>query len=248
MNFEDIVLYWRYILSTFLLSGRALLLSYVASARGSGIQTTASNWNGQARLAEDAVNPAKFEQHRHGQAKFLDRGASLSSTRLDPQISNARSTANPARPILPREARRSRLAQAREAHADDSLVQSDSLVRGMWLPNTSCRLHVAAQHELPTPCGCPTRAADSTFRSIKWNQRSSMWESRKRAADDSLFAHYRACQFSRSKARGETSSPPTPCSRSGARSQRDIFCLGDLLAISMGLGQPQNRGHSRCLF
>ncbi len=44
------------------------------------------------------------------------------------------------------------------------------------------------------------------------------------------------------KARGATSSPHAPSSRSGARSRWDTHCLGDVFAISMGLPRwPQNR-------
>ncbi len=49
--------------------------------------------------------------------------------------------------------------------------------------------------------GSPTRAIDSTFRSIKWKQRNKMREPRKRA-DDKLLVRYRACVFSNRHAPG----------------------------------------------
>ncbi len=50
--------------------------------------------------------------------------------------------------------------------------------------------------------GYSTRAIDSTFRRINWNQRSKMLEPKKRAADDTFFAQYRACVFSNRNAPG----------------------------------------------
>ena len=116
--------------------------------------------------------------------------------------------------------------------------------------------------------GYPSKAIDSTFRTINWNQRSKMLEPKKRVADDKFFAQYRGCVFSNRNAPGSAElrmemdlsleelreqgqgrdifSPLAPSSRSSSR--WDIFCLGDLFAISMGLPwRPQNREYSRSL-
>jgi hypothetical protein len=118
--------------------------------------------------------------------------------------------------------------------------------------------------------GYPSRAINATFRKVNWNQHIKMLETRKRDQDeDKFFAQYRACVFSnrneqgiaelrarmdlslkelQNKARGATSYPPLPSSHSRARSRWDIFCLGDIFAISMGaLLRPQSRGYSRPL-
>ena len=44
--------------------------------------------------------------------------------------------------------------------------------------------------------GYPSKAIDSTFRTVNWNQPSKMLEPKKRAADDKLSAQYRCCVFS----------------------------------------------------
>jgi hypothetical protein len=117
--------------------------------------------------------------------------------------------------------------------------------------------------------GNPSKAIDSTFRTVNWNQRSKMLEPKKRVEDDQVFAQYRGCVFSNRSApesaelRAETElsleelqeqgqgceiPPHAPSSRSGACSRWDKFCLGELFAISMGLPWwPQNREYSRSL-
>ena len=50
--------------------------------------------------------------------------------------------------------------------------------------------------------GYPSKAIDSTFRTINWNQRSKMLEPKKRVADDTFFAQYRGCVFSNRNAPG----------------------------------------------
>ena len=50
--------------------------------------------------------------------------------------------------------------------------------------------------------GYPSKAIDSTFRTINWNQRSKMLEPKKRVADDKFFAQYRGCVFSNRNAPG----------------------------------------------
>ncbi len=44
--------------------------------------------------------------------------------------------------------------------------------------------------------GFPSKAIDSTIRTINWNQRSTMLVPKKRVADDRFFAQYRGCVFS----------------------------------------------------
>ncbi len=48
--------------------------------------------------------------------------------------------------------------------------------------------------------GYPSKAIDSTFRTINWNQRSKM--PKKHMADNRLFARYRGCVFSNRSAPG----------------------------------------------
>ena len=50
--------------------------------------------------------------------------------------------------------------------------------------------------------GYPSKAIDSTFRTVNWNQRSKMLEPKKRVADDKFFAQYRGCVFSNRNAPG----------------------------------------------
>jgi hypothetical protein len=50
--------------------------------------------------------------------------------------------------------------------------------------------------------GYPSRAIDSTFHTINWNQQSKMLEPKKRVADDTFFAWFRGCVFSNRNAQG----------------------------------------------
>ncbi len=91
--------------------------------------------------------------------------------------------------------------------------------------------------------GYPSKAIDSTFRTINWNQRRKMLEPKQRVADDSFFAQDRGCILSnrnvpgsaelraetdlsleelRGQGRGRNIFPPAPSSRSGARCL--VFC------------------------
>ncbi len=50
--------------------------------------------------------------------------------------------------------------------------------------------------------GYPSKAIDSTFRTINGNQRSKMLVPKKRVADHRFFAQYRGCVFSNRNASG----------------------------------------------
>jgi hypothetical protein len=52
--------------------------------------------------------------------------------------------------------------------------------------------------------GYPSKAIDSTFRSINWNQRSKMLEPKRYVMDDKFFTQYRGCVFSSRNAPGTT--------------------------------------------
>ncbi len=100
--------------------------------------------------------------------------------------------------------------------------------------------------------GCPSKAIDSTFRTVDWSQRSKMLGPRKGAADDRLFAQHRGCVFSNRNAPGSAElRMETDLSLEELREQgqgrdifppcaffelprRDISYPCDLLAISMG--------------
>jgi hypothetical protein len=96
--------------------------------------------------------------------------------------------------------------------------------------------------------GYPSKAIDSTFLTVNWNQRSKMLEPKKRVADDRFFAQYRGCVFSNRNAPGRAELRAemdlsleelreqgegrdmfssyalfAPCSRSGAQSRWDVF-------------------------
>jgi hypothetical protein len=79
--------------------------------------------------------------------------------------------------------------------------------------------------------GYPSKAIDSMFRTVNWNQRSKMLELKKRVADDKFFAQYRGCVFSNRNAPGSVElRMETDLSLEELREQgqgRDIFrCTG----------------------
>jgi hypothetical protein len=144
--------------------------------------------------------------------------------------------------ILPHEARLDGLAQARDAQTANTLQQPCCLAR---------RMHCILQP--PEQRGCPSKAVDSKFRTISWNQRSKMLE---HVADYKFFAQYCCCVFSnrnkpgsaellvemdlsleelRRQGQGRDTFPPRTLFVLQSSLQWDIFCLGDVFAISMGL-------------
>ncbi len=75
--------------------------------------------------------------------------------------------------------------------------------------------------------GYPSKAIDSAFRTVNWNQRSKMLELKKRVAEDRLFAQYRGCVLSNRHAPGSAElRMETDLSLEALREQgrgRDIF-------------------------
>ncbi len=186
-------------------------------------------------------------------------------TRMDPQILRSRSTVNPVRPT--------RTCPTDPTTRDTSFVAgSRPKCTGCW--RTPATLTSGSRNALRSTATCATEAthprlstprfAQSTGTSEAkcWSQRN-VWQtigsslstvaasSRTETRRGVQSCGWRWTSRSRSygsKAGGATSSPHTPSSRSGARSRWDTPCLGDVIAISMGLPRwPQNREYSRSL-
>jgi hypothetical protein len=194
---QQIVLYKRYIDDIFLIwSGSSAELCRFREKLGNANDNIKLEWQGTPS-AEDAVNPAKFDQYRHRQVNFLD---------LDITIVYSQASADFAFKVY-------RKPGTAYAYLPYGSYHARHVFRG-WLKAEMHRLltHSSSPTVWLEECavfyshlrnrGYPTRAIDSTFRAINWNQRSKMLEPRQHAADDKFFAQYRACVFSNRNAPG----------------------------------------------
>jgi hypothetical protein len=194
---QHIVLYKRYIDDIFMIwSGSSAELCRFRETLGNANDNINLEWQGTPS-AEDAVNPAKFDQHQHRQVNFLD---------LDITIVYSQASADFAFKVY-------RKPGTAYAYLPYGSYHVRHVFRG-WLKAEMHRLltHSSSPTVWLEACavfyshlrnrGYPTRAIDSTFRTVNWNQRSKMLEPRKRAADDKLFAQYRGCVFSNRNAPG----------------------------------------------
>ena len=194
---KHIVLYKRYIDDIFLIwSGSSAELCRFRERFGNANDNIKLEWQGTPS-AENAINPAKFDQHQHRQVNFLDLYITvvytLGSADFELKVYRKPGTAY--------------------AYLPYGSYHAGHVFRG-WLKAEMHRLltHSSSPATWLEECGVfynhlrnrgyPTRAIDSTFRSINWNQRSKMLEPKKRAYDDKFFAQYRACVFSNRNAPG----------------------------------------------
>ncbi len=200
-------------------------------------------------MAEDAVNPAIFDQHQYRQVNFLDFDTTIlySDGSADFAFKVYRKPGT-AYAFLPNGTYHARHVFRGCLKAGMHRLLTHSSSPAFWLEE--CALFYSHLRNR----GYQSKAIDTTFRKVNWNQRSKMLEPKKRVADDKFFAQYRSCIFSNrntqgsaelqaemdlsleellEQGQGRSIFPHAPPSRSGARSRRDILCLSDLLAISM---------------
>jgi hypothetical protein len=194
---RQIVLYKRYIDDIFLIwSGSHAELCRFRETLGNANDNIKLEWQGTPS-AEDAINPAKFDQHQHRQVNFLD---------LDITISYSDGSADFAFKVY-------RKPGTAYAYLPYGSYHARHVFRG-WLKAEMHRLltHSSSPDVWLEECalfyshlrnrGYPSKAIDATFRKVNWNQRSKMLEPKKRVADDKFFAQYRGCVFSNRNAPG----------------------------------------------
>ena len=194
---RHIVLYKRYIDDIFLIwSGSIAELCRFRDKLGNANDNIKLEWQGTPS-AEDAINPAKFDQHQHRQANFLDLDITVvyspGSADFEFKVYRKPGTAYA---YLPYGSYHARHVFRGWLKAEMHRLLTHSSNPAVWLED--CGLFYNHLRNR----GYPTRAIDSTFRSINWNQRSKMLEPRERAIDDKFFAQYRACVFSNRNAPG----------------------------------------------
>jgi hypothetical protein len=194
---QHIVLYKRYIDDIFLIwSGSSAELCRFRERLGNANNNIKLEWQGTPS-AEDALNPAKFDQHQHRQVNFLD---------LDITVVYSFGSADFAFKVY-------RKPGTAYAYLPYGSYHARHVFRG-WLKAEMHRLltHSSNPDVWLEECGVfyshlrnrgyPSKAIDSTFRTVNWNQRSKMLEPKKRVADDKFFAQYRGCVFSSRNAPG----------------------------------------------
>jgi hypothetical protein len=194
---KHILLYKRYIDDIFLIwSGSSAELCRFRERFGNANDNIKLEWQGTPS-AVDAINPAKFDQHQHRQVNFLDLDITIvyspGSADFDFKVYRKPGTAYA---YLPYGSYHARHVFRGWLKAEMHRLLTHSSSPAVWLEE--CGLFYKHLRKR----GYPTRAIDSTFRSINWNQRSKMLEPRKRVADDKFFAQYRACVFSNRNAPG----------------------------------------------
>jgi hypothetical protein len=194
---KHILLYKRYIDDIFLIwSGSSAELCRFRERFGNANDNIKLEWQGTPS-AVDAINPAKFDQHQHRQVNFLDLDITIvyspGSADFDFKVYRKPGTAYA---YLPYGSYHARHVFRGWLKAEMHRLLTHSSSPAVWLEE--CGLFYNHLRNR----GYPTRAIDSTFRSINWNQRSKMLEPRKRVADDKFFAQYRACVFSNRNAPG----------------------------------------------
>jgi hypothetical protein len=153
-------------------------------------------WQGTPS-AEDAVNPAKFDQHQHRQVNFLDLDITIvySDGSADFAFKVYRKPGT-AYAYLPYGSYHARHVFRGWLKAEMHRLLTHSSNPAVWLEE--CAVFYSHLRKR----GYPSKAIDSTFRTVNWNQRSKMLVPKKRVADDQFFAQYRGCVFSNRNAPG----------------------------------------------
>ena len=194
---KHITLYKRYIDDIFLIwSGSAAELCCFRERFGNANNNIKLEWQGTPS-AENAIDPAKFDQHQHRQVNFLDLDITVvySSGSADFAFKVYRKPGT-AYAYLPYGSYHARHVFRGWLKAEMHRLLTHSSSPTVWLEE--CAVFYSHLRNR----GYPTRAIDSTFRTINWNQRSKMLEPKKRVADDKFFAQYRGCVFSNRNAPG----------------------------------------------
>jgi hypothetical protein len=194
---QHIVLYKRYIDDIFLIwSGSATELCRFREKFGTANDNIKLEWQGTPST-EEAINPAKFDQHQHRQVNFLDLDITVvySPGSADFAFKVYRKPGT-AYAYLPYGSYHARHVFRGWLKAEMHRLLTHSSSPAVWLEE--CALFYSHLRNR----GYPTRAINATFRKVNWNQRSKMLEPRKREADDTFFAQYRACVFSNRNAPG----------------------------------------------
>ena len=194
---QHIVLYKRYIDDIFLIwSGSTAELCRFRERLGNANDNIKLEWQGTPS-AEDALNPAKFDQHQHRQVNFLDLDITVvySSGSADFAFRVYRKPGT-AYAYLPYGSYHARHVFRGWLKAEMHRLLTHSSSPDVWLEE--CAVFYSHLRNR----GYPSKAIDSTFRTVNWNQRSKMLEPKKRVADDKFFAQYRGCVFSNRNAPG----------------------------------------------
>jgi hypothetical protein len=153
-------------------------------------------WQGTPS-AEDAVNPAKFDQYQHRQVNFLDLDITIVYSQASADFAfKVYSKPGTAYAYLPYGSYHARHVFRGWLKAEMHRLLTHSSSPTVWLEE--CAVFYSHLRNR----GYPTRAINATFRRVNWNQRSEMLEPKKHAADDTFFAQYRACVFSNRNAPG----------------------------------------------
>jgi hypothetical protein len=154
------------------------------------------DWQGRPS-AEEAVNPAKFDQHRHRQVNFLDLDITFVYSQASADFAfKVYRKPGTASADLPYGSYHSRHVFRGWLKAEMRRLLTHSSNPTVWLEE--CAVFYSHLRNR----GFPSKAIDSTFRTINWNQRSKMLEPKKRVADDKFFAQYRGYVFSNINAQG----------------------------------------------
>jgi len=231
--------YRRYMDGIFLIwSGSSTDLFRFRERLGNANDNIKLEWQGTPS-AEDAVNPARFDQYRHRQVNFLDLDITvvytLGSADFEFKVYRKPGTAYA---YLPYGSYQARHVFRGWLKAEMHRLLTHSSNPDVWLEEC------ATFYSHLRNRGYPSKAIDSTFRTINWNQPSKMLEPKKRMVDDRFFAQYRGCVFSnrnapgtdtlqgttnlsldelRSARYGTTYSLPSPSLMFGALSRWEIF-------------------------
>mmetsp|Transcript_40948 Transcript_40948/g.85450 ORF Transcript_40948/g.85450 Transcript_40948/m.85450 type:complete len:573 (-) Transcript_40948:730-2448(-) len=194
---QQIVLYKRYIDDIFLIwSGSSAELCRFREKLGNANENIKLEWQ-STPSAEDAVNPAKFDQHQHRQVNFLDLDITIVYSQASAEFAfKVYRKPGTAYAYLPYGSYHARHVFRGWLKAEMHRLLTHSSSPTVWLEE--CAVFYSHLRNR----GYPSKAIDSTFRTINWNQRSKMLEPKKRVADDKFFAQYRGCVFSNRNAPG----------------------------------------------
>ena len=194
---QHIVLYKRYIDDILLIwSSSAAELCRFREKLGNANDNIKLEWQGTPS-AEDAINPAKFDQHQHRQVNFLDLDITVvyspGSADFEFKVYRKPGTAYA---YLPYGSYHARHVFRGWLKAEMHRLLTHSSSPAVWLEECGVFYNHLRNR------GYPTRAINATFRKVNWNQRSKLLEPRKCEDGDKFFAQYRACVFSNRNAPG----------------------------------------------
>jgi hypothetical protein len=196
---QHIVLYKRYIDDLFLIwSGSAEELCRFRDKFGKANANIKLEWQGTPS-AEDATNPAKFDQLQHRKVNFLDLDIEIVCSQTSVEFAfRVYRKPGTAYAYLPYGSYHARHIFRGWLKAEMYRLLTHSSNPTVWLEECAVFYNHLRNR------GYPSKAIDSTFRSINWNQRSKMLEPKRYVMDDKFFTQYRGCVFSSRNAPGTT--------------------------------------------